>query len=192
MRSVTNVKRTTHVRASALRMTSRVFGLNSVSPASSLAPVDRIRVFSVPPSRHMPLRHAHGPVAFSAAAATLRGESERLASMPYPCAVWFEHQPECAQRCRVVDRRMRFLRHRFIMPAYAGGRAFGEHGRNCRNDVAPPTTGAMVLSWAFSVGPVRSRRRAVFSMPTSKNGRIPPLPTSTCTRRAAKGFVCLE
>ena len=40
---------------------------------------------------------------------------------------------------------------------------------------APRPAGASML-----VGPVMSRRRSVFSMPTSKKGRIVPLPIDTC------------
>lgn len=53
-----------------------------------------------------------------------------------------------------------------------------------RNGPAPPTRGAMLRSLAFCVGPVRSRRRSVFSMPTSRKGRLVILPAPTCSRPA--------
>ena len=50
-----------------------------------------------------------------------------------------------------------------------------------RKDAEPPTTGAIFLSSGLVVGPVMSRRRAVFSIPTRMKGRIVPLPTDTWT-----------
>ncbi|MNT49186.1 hypothetical protein D3C72_1860220 [compost metagenome] len=44
--------------------------------------------------------------------------------------------------------------------------------------------GAILRSSATLLGPVMSRRRSVFSMPTSRNGRMLPLPVSTCTNPA--------
>ena len=43
-----------------------------------------------------------------------------------------------------------------------------------RNLAEPPTRGAIFLSDATSVGPVMSRRRSVFSIPTTMTGRISP------------------
>src|SRR5437763_396266 len=48
----------------------------------------------------------------------------------------------------------------------------------------PPTRGAMARSRAEPVGPVRSRRRSVFSMPTSRKGRMVALPATPCSSPA--------
>ena len=45
---------------------------------------------------------------------------------------------------------------------------------NLRNSSEPPTCGAIAKSEATVVGPVRSRRRCVFGMPTTITGRIRP------------------
>jgi hypothetical protein len=55
---------------------------------------------------------------------------------------------------------------------------------NLRKASEPPTRGAIFLSSALSVGPVMSRRRSVFSIPTRRNGRIVPLPAETWTSPA--------
>ena len=53
-----------------------------------------------------------------------------------------------------------------------------------RNASEPPTRGAIFRSSSTWVGPVMSRRRSVFSMPTRMKGRIVPFPTDTCTSPA--------
>ena len=45
---------------------------------------------------------------------------------------------------------------------------------NRRNSAEPPTCGAMALSVAMRVGPVRSRRRSVLGIPTMITGRMTP------------------
>jgi hypothetical protein len=53
-----------------------------------------------------------------------------------------------------------------------------------RKAAEPPTRGAIRRSRGSSVGPVMSRRRSVFSIPTSRNGRIVAFPTDTCSSPA--------
>jgi hypothetical protein len=45
---------------------------------------------------------------------------------------------------------------------------------NARKAVEPPEMGAASRSEATEVGPVRSRRRTVFSIPTTRRGRSSP------------------
>ena len=100
-------------------------------------------------------------------------------------------------RCRTDPARGRTSRRRTGRPAIRrrspsrrscdsalAPRGISSSRMNLRNAAEPPTRGAIFLSSAFSVGPVMSRRRSVFSMPTSRNGRIVPLPTETCTSPA--------
>ncbi|MDB4879800.1 MAG: hypothetical protein JWL60_1246 [Gemmatimonadetes bacterium] len=53
-----------------------------------------------------------------------------------------------------------------------------------RKAADPPTRGAMRRPASTIAGPVMARRRSVFSMPTTMNGRMPPFPTSACTSPA--------
>ena len=53
--------------------------------------------------------------------------------------------------------------------------------RNCRKAAEPPTRGAMALSEATRVGPVRSRRRWVLGIPTTMTGRMAPAAISEST-----------
>ena len=55
---------------------------------------------------------------------------------------------------------------------------------NFRNFAEPPTTGAISRSLGTSVGPVRSRRLCVFSIPTRRTGFIVPFPVETWTSPA--------